>query len=859
MRPTTPRIVYLLLFLYLGISLGYQIAGSVSLVTGYFDLRHQVQEPFAMDFYDFTVTSVTKTAQKAGLAPGDTVESLNGTPYTGRAQWQAARWYAHSGELLRVGVRKSDGTHATVAIPLEGFPQGVSIGESIFVVVLHILVPLFCLIIGYWVALARPTDPNAWFILILLSFPESFISVSVFNWWPGVWLVLRLAWHIILLILAPAALLWLGLLFPERSRIDVRLPWLKWLVLTFQMGGVAVSLVTDYSVWYAPTLIGNRAVIDAINDRAMNWLMVLCLALYWVAIFTKLHTASTADARRRLRVLCAGSVVGLGSVLIIWGVLPWVGINPGAIQWLGYLSAVLMLAFPLSLAYVVIVQRALDVRMLMRMGTRYALARTTMAVVQIGAATFVVMRFVVPILKRKPSQAVDVIVPVVAIAVLVRLLLIRRSFGDRWREWLDRKFFREAHDAELILSELADRVRSITDASMLIDTISRRISEVFHIPQIAVLLRSGQTFRLQHAVGLSLDRAILLPESSAPVQHLVGTNAPAVLYRDEPDEWFLKSERNEQRALDDMQTEVLLPLPGRSKLMGVVALGPKRSEEPYSPSDLRLLASVGAQAGLGLEVSDLAFSLAAEASQRQRMEREIEIAREVQERLFPQQIPAIAGVDLDGCCRPALGVGGDYYDMFQLDDGCLALAIGDVSGKGISASLLMASLRASLRGITDDGSGDLARMMRKLNRLVYEASAANRYATFFFAVYAPATRELRYVNAGHNPPFLIRSGAEGQRLEASGPVIGLLRDVAYTEAVLQLARGDLLLTYTDGVSEAMTVADEEWGEERMLAAAQDARGLAATEILRKVMEAADKFTAGALQHDDMTLLVLRVN
>ena len=130
-------------------------------------------------------------------------------------------------------------------------------------------------------------------------------------------------------------------------------------------------------------------------------------------------------------------------------------------------------------------------------------------------------------------------------------------------------------------------------------------------------------------------------------------------------------------------------------------------------------------------MTELVRSLASEAAQRERMNREVEIAREVQQRLFPQSLPAIAGVSLAGMCRPALEVGGDYYDLIELEGGLLGFAVGDVSGKGISASLIMASLRASLRGLMLGEPGDLARMMEKVNLLVYEASSSNRYATFF--------------------------------------------------------------------------------------------------------------------------------
>ena len=341
------------------------------------------------------------------------------------------------------------------------------------------------------------------------------------------------------------------------------------------------------------------------------------------------------------------------------------------------------------------------------------------------------------------------------------------------------------------------------------------------------------------------------------MQHLARTSSPAVLYRDQPEVWFEEASGNEKRALNELQAEVLLPLAGRNRLMGVMVLGPKRSEEPYSPSDLSLLASIGVQAGLGLEVNELAHSLAEEAAGHQRAQREVEIAREVQQHLFPQ-IPAVPGMDLAGHCRPALGVGGDYYDVVPLDDGRLMIAIGDVSGKGIAAALLMASLRASLRGIVDAGSHDLARIVKKLNRLIHESSTANRYATLFFAIYDPGTRELRYVNAGHNPPIVLRGG-EAIHLEACGPVVGLLKDVEYEEQGLALLPGDLFIGYTDGISEAMTVDDEEWGEERMQAAVEAVRERSAKEILDVVFRGADEFAAGAPQHDDMTLLIFGLN
>jgi sigma-B regulation protein RsbU (phosphoserine phosphatase) len=563
-----------------------------------------------------------------------------------------------------------------------------------------------------------------------------------------------------------------------------------------------------------------------------------------------------------MQVLCAGSVVGLGSVLIIFVLLPHYHIKPVAHDWLWITGVVLFLLFPFALAYVVVVQRAMDVRILLRMGTKYALARATLTVVRTGVLTGLIVLLIAAL--RAPSLTPR---SAVWIAVLAGLLLLLRSqYTKNLSSWLDRKFFREAYNSEQLLAELSHRVRKYNESGPMLEMVLKSLAETLHIDKIAVLLRGGKTFQLQQAVGINIDGfpdggSVQLPMNSTTVRNLMRINTPVQLYRENPDGWLLLASSSEREMLDTMSAELLLPLPGRDQLMGLITLGPKRSEEPYTPSDLRLLESVATQTGLALEIGNLARSLANEATHRERIHREIEVAREVQERLFPQEFPAIDGVSLAGHCRPQQGVGGDYYDSFMLDDGRMGLAIGDVSGKGISAALLMASLRASLRGMTLDAPHDLAVMIEKVNRLVYEASATNRYATFFFATYNMQTRELIYVNAGHNAPFLIRENGDKfrvERLEAGGPVIGLLPFAKYEEQRCILQPGDLLLAYTDGISEAMTEHEEEWGEDRMLAAAATLPVGSAQQVLDHLFSEADQFTGNAPQFDDMTLLVLKL-
>lgn len=849
LKTAQSRVLYAVLFVYAGIAGTYEVGNSVSTVIGCFNLRNQVQAPFQL--YGNVISSPNAAATHAGLATGDTVLAINRLPFTGMALWQRIRWYARPGDTISLAIGKQNGTTQVATIPLEGYAKGyfvddppvrMTVPEATLILFFAILVPLFCLALGVWVAFARPFDPNAWFVLVLLTYPQIFNAGATRTWIPD-WLALRLFWHIAFLLLAPAALFLFGLLFPERSRLDKRLPWLKWLVVGFTGAGLIAAFVSTYNAWYRISLLPRVDTIDRFLNPVVISFDIFCVVLYWVLLVDKLRTASFAEARRRLQVLLAGSIVGLGSILIIFGLLPLLGIaDPGDILWLDSLAIVLMLFFPLTLAYVVIVQRAMDVRILLRMGSKYLLASTTVKVFRVAGIAALIWFIAIPLFTHRHGPLKTAFLS--AVLVLFGFLFLnKRSPTDLLQRWIDRKFFREAYDAETMLSQLAKTAQTISDPAALIQTVSQRISDVLHIEQLTVLLCSNGSFQPAYAIGPSL---------ATPVRAL-----DQARFSSSP----IFNSANDGRTPDPQSPELLLPLPGRTQLLGVMALGPKRSEEPYTPSDLRLLESVSVQTGLGLELSETAASLAAAAVERAHIAREIEIAREVQERLFPQRLPLIAGVNLAGFCRTVFGVGGDYYDAIELGDGRLGLAIGDVSGKGISAALLMASLRACLRTMTLTTAGDLTQLMSHMNRLIYEASAINRYATFFFGIFDPAASRFDYVNAGHNPPVLIRKSSSGNCdrlcLDCGGPVIGLLPEASYEQGSLLMRPGDLLIAYTDGISEAMNSADEEWGEEAMILAAQQASDGTAEEIVKAIFAAADVFAGSASQHDDMTVLVMK--
>jgi sigma-B regulation protein RsbU (phosphoserine phosphatase) len=843
-------------------SLGYWIAGAMD----YWELdRHwdrHIQAPLTYDDESIVITEVKPEAQAAGLAKGYTVTGFNGSPYSGIAQWAEILVTARPGDTLDVEFNRPNGSQGVATFTLTQRKRahpGIADWALYLRDAILALLPLACLLIGFWVVMAKPLDRNAWLLLILLTFPE--VLTMDTGMAVGTSLVLREFWYETMQVLGSPALLLFGVYFPERSRIDQKLPWLKWLVIgpIFAFFGFLYPyLVKAYFTGGASAAWGKMALFAS---HVINPLNLICITLYLVLTLDKLRSASTADARRRLRVLTVGMAIGVGALLFVFILLPHFGFKRDTTVgfWVVSTGAILFMVAPLTLAYVVLVQRAMDVRVILRAGTRYLLAKAFLFVLQVVLIAIATWRLLLPALHKKQPEFSDMAGVLVFFALVVAL---RMGVRKRVQAWLDRKFFREAYNAERVLNELSDEVRRFTETEPLLETVARRVADTLHINQVAVLLRRGEFFQLQQSIGISASGTLALPSQASAVRYLSATNEPARLYREDPDAWYLMAGTAERAVLDMVNAELLLPLPGRNRLMGVMALGPKRSEAAYTQADMHLLQTVATQTGLAIEVAELARSLAAEAAQRERVNREIEIAREVQERLFPQGMPELEGATVAGHCRPALGVGGDYYDVFELSDGRMGLAIGDVSGKGIAAALLMASLRASLRGVTLDNPRDFAKLMDKVNRLVYEASASNRYATFFFAAYDTKTRRLECVNAGHNAPIVLRCGADGKveaiRIEAGGPVVGLLPFAPYVEQTITLEPGDLVLLYTDGISEAMTHDDEEWGEERLIISAEACRQQTADEILKQVFDDADAFTAEAPQHDDMTLLVLKL-
>ena len=422
---------------------------------------------------------------------------------------------------------------------------------------------------------------------------------------------------------------------------------------------------------------------------------------------------------------------------------------------------------------------------------------------------------------------------------------------------IDRAFFRSAYDVRIILEDLAASSRTAASREELAQLLFNELNDALQPARLLVYMAISDD-TLEAAAG-HVPSELRAVNVNSPI--LAG-----LARRGEP--WELPAagldQDPETAVLAPLHSGCLVPVLGREgRLVGLLALGPRRSEEPYSAEDNRLLASVAGQAGMAIENFRLAENIAEKLESERRTAREMEIAKDVQTRLLPQTAPKMNTLDCEGRCVQARRVGGDYYDFLDLGGDQVGLALADVSGKGVHAALLMANLQANLRtlsGITRDAGDrmsplDLVTTLQQVNRIMWRSTAAQHYATLFFGLYDDTARRLTYVNCGHNPPMLVRANGTVERLTPTATVIGLFEQWECAAREVQLEPGDQLAIFSDGVTEAMR-GEEEFGEPRLLDELRRTCESSVCAVVSDIFGAVQEFSAGE-QSDDLTLVVAR--
>jgi predicted permease len=416
-----------------------------------------------------------------------------------------------------------------------------------------------------------------------------------------------------------------------------------------------------------------------------------------------------------------------------------------------------------------------------------------------------------------------------------------------------------------VLTDLVTAARSATSFPEAFERVLTMLSGRLDASWIALLERSGDVLR-SIVTAPPAERDLTLPAQGFLANRIGSYGYPLPLTSDDLESWMRwAGERNERhldeiRRLRDASVRMAVPLRAKGELLGVLVLGPKTNGEAYSSGERDLLRQCAAPLTLMLENARLTSRVV----EQEKLRRDVALAAEVQRRLLPERAPDREGSALAGLSFPARSVGGDYYDFLELGDHRIGIALADIAGKGVAAALLMAVVQASLRIVASEGQTSLPDLAAKMNDLLHRSTRANGYATFFYAELDERSRQLRYVNAGHNPPYLLRAAdptaaPEIRELSIGGTVFGLFPQMAYEEATVELKSGDVLVAFTDGVTEALNVAEEEFGEERLKALLRDVVHLPATEISSRISETMRGWIKDTTQYDDLTFVVMKVD
>lgn len=400
-----------------------------------------------------------------------------------------------------------------------------------------------------------------------------------------------------------------------------------------------------------------------------------------------------------------------------------------------------------------------------------------------------------------------------------------------------------------LLNEVHRALGLSLEQGELLELILDRVFDHLEPEQGAIFLQDGEGLEQAAARSRGGDSQKILFSTSLMREVAEQRNAALVLDV-EQDERFQSAH---SILATNIRSIVAAPLLHPEGCLGMIALSSTQRGRRFTESDMELLVSLASVAALSLRN----VALAEEAAERRRMEKELALGRRIQEALLPDRLPEVPGYDLWAVNRPSRGVSGDYYQVVERDEGREVVAmIADVSGKGIAASLLTASLEALAAGPLEDGR-EADEVFDRLSRRLHKRTPPEKYATAFLAVLEPESGRVSYANAGHNAGILLRAGGDSQELESTGPPLGLLAGAGYYTETTHLGPGDLLVLFTDGISEATNPEGEEFGEERLLASCRNYRALPLEEVVEHLKADLDDFVRGEPYEDDRTLVLLR--
>ncbi|MEW5702932.1 MAG: GAF domain-containing SpoIIE family protein phosphatase [Candidatus Zixiibacteriota bacterium] len=652
-------------------------------------------------------------------------------------------------------------------------------------------------------------------------------------------------------------LLLFALVFPSERRWVSRFPRLKfliyapyvfhvvWVAFLARPGYVRLSVAAESDLLQAllvPLNMGLRflsfllALLFDVHVKFFSLInLVYIVAAVW-ALRGGYKEVTNRRIRDQVRIIIRGIRVAVGLYAIAF-IAPTLGIVQVAAPLREGLTVLALLVGSASIAWSIIRYQFLDIRLIVRQSVVF----TVTSALLVGVYLLLVTE-VSTIVKK----VLEVETPAIDIAFVVLVLLFFQPVKQRADNLITRLFLRDQADPRTIL-----------------ESFSAQIASVFEVPDLKQRMLSVVTEQMLVEQAFF---AVRHPNENRFVLELAGLQGETLPANDT---FFLEAQRRgrptvfEDFVVDQALTPVteilgrwgcrlVVPIVERGTLTAVLFLGEKISGYRYMPEDANLLATLANQMAVAMTNA----GLYREALEKQKLEDELDVARRIQMRLLPRQMPCGPDYHVAAFTQPSRQVGGDYYDFFPSPDGRLGLVIADVSGKGLGAALLVSQLQAILKSEVR-GKRSLRECVANANVLIAEATSPEQFATLVYAEFDPKTRVLSYTNAGHNYPILVRADGRHEHLDSGGLVLGVLRHAVYEVGQVHLQQQDTVFFYTDGLCDLQNPAGDDFGERRILELVRDHRHLTADGLKDEVVRQVTAFAAGERGGDDLTVMVLK--
>jgi sigma-B regulation protein RsbU (phosphoserine phosphatase) len=771
-------------------------------------------------------------AASAGLRKGDEVVSINGIPCVACKNVLDCLKNAKSGDTVSYGIRRS-GRYIEVPVILSSLPPSETLRR------MSVLVVGFSFIaIGLLVYFRRHDKVALVFYLLSLAFGlvlTNIVTIEVGSASP----LHRYALNDLMVLSLPALFLHFFLIFPERRGILLRYPRLEYAIYLPAAAMFVASLYFNVMIFSRGRGFGSPIVVFR-NATAAYFILYVIMGLG--AFLHAYRHVSSDSMRSKLRLVVWGTVIGTLPLVVVRVV---VSIRP-AIELPGEKLVFLpLILVPVAFGHAIVRYGLMDLEIVVKRSLVYTLLIAAMA------SVYFVVVYGIGRLASRFIGSTDLLFSIISIFVITLLISPLKA---RIKTAVDKIFFRQEYNYRKVLRQISHSLAGIVNLESLVSYLTIRVAEVLDACNVVIFLVDARTGMHTPRYSTGGDHPMLksFDKNGALCAYLLQTRTAFNVERKMASGGRLPFESKESQALLQTKAAVVVPFIFKSDLLGFMAIGGKRSDEYYSTTDIELLETLCDQISLAIENANLYL----EAVEKQKMEQELEVAREIQHRLLPKALPGVPGLEAHAMNIPSKHVGGDYYDIIPLSDDTVALVIADVSGKGVPAALLMASLQSSLRGEARPGRPP-SEVISALNRVIHEHTAGGTFVTIFYGLIDFIEATITYCNAGQSPPVLVCGLDAPRQLDNTDIVIGIDPEAAYRDTTVPVREGELLFLYTDGITDELDDRDEPYGEARLISELLDLHETDLMEIVERIHNDVIRHTGGKPQ-DDLTVLAVRI-